>query len=130
MTNQNRTAIITQRAKDEREEGEIRREIRGSEADRLWWQVQLLGDSGELQLLPVSLGVVRKLAGKEKAATIKLIFEITEADKPDYVVFKRKAMRAEGIIETVEKGSTQGPTGQQAEKRQEGDSGSEEGPER
>jgi hypothetical protein len=107
-------------AKDEREEGVIRREIRGSEADRLWWQVQLLGESGKLQLLPASLGVVRKLAGKEKAVTIKLIFEIAEEDKPDYVVFKRTAMRDVRIIETVEKGSRQGPTGQKGESGAEG----------
>ncbi len=51
--------------------------------------------------------------------TIKLIFEIAEADKPDYVVFKRTAM---AIIEREEEPSVQ------AEKRQEAESAGE-GPE-
>ncbi len=107
-------------AEDEEEEGVIRREIRGSEADRLWWQVQLLGERGELRLLPASLGVVQKLERTEKAVTIELIFEIAGEDKPDYVVFKRTAMKDVGVIKTVEKGSTQGPTGEEAESADEG----------
>jgi len=109
--------------KDDQEEEVIRREIRGREADRLWWQVQLLGESGERQLLPASLGVVRKPAGKEKAVPIKLIFDIAEGDVLDYVVFKRTAMKDVRIIKTVENGSTESPTGE------EGESGGE-GPER
>ena len=51
----------------------------------------MLGDSGDLRVLPASFGVVRNI-GKEGQATIELIFEIAETDKPDYVVFKRTAM--------------------------------------
>ncbi|MCK4850879.1 MAG: CvpA family protein, partial [Phycisphaerae bacterium] len=109
--------------RDEEEEGVIRREIRGHETDRLWWQVQLLGGSGELRLLPASLGVVQKPQRvektKEKAVTIELIFDIAEGDVPDYVVFKRTAM---AIIEREEEPSVQ------AEKRQEDESAGE-GPE-
>ncbi len=108
--------------KDEQEEGVIRREIRGSEEERLWWQVQLLGESGDLRMLPASFGVVCKLSKQEKAVTIELIFEIAKGDEPDYVVFKRTAMANVEIIKPKEEPSVE------AEKRQEGDSGSE-GPE-
>lgn len=79
-------------AKDEQEQRIIRREIRGCDAGQLWWQLQLLGESGDLRVLPASFGVLRDI-GKQERATIKLIFEITEGDDPDYVVFKRTAMR-------------------------------------
>jgi hypothetical protein len=111
----NRADYILWAKDDEDDEGVIRREIRGSYAGQLWWQVQLLGESGELQMLPASLGVVQKPQKKEKTATIELIFEINENDKPDYVVFKRTAM-GKVTIETVEKG----PTGQEDESGTEG----------
>lgn len=94
---------------DEDENGVIRREIRGTEANKLWWQVQLLGRNGELELLPASFGVVWKLPGKKEMVPLKLIFEIDEKDEPDYVVFKRTAMRKVQTIKTVEKDSTKSP---------------------
>ncbi len=92
-------------AGDDEKEGIIRREIRGNHAKLLWWQVQLLGRSGELRLLPTSFGVVCKPEGKAKEVAIKLIYEIPETDTPDYVVFKRTAMRNVRIVETVEEDS-------------------------
>ena len=89
-------------AKDQQDQTSIRREIRiYREGEGLWFQMQLLGPSGNLELLPTSLGVVRSLKSNEKA-TISLIFEINrmfnvdeeeKEEKPDYVVFKRTAMK-------------------------------------
>lgn len=101
-------------AKDKEDQGVIRREIRGSQGDRLWWQVQLEGESGDLRLLRANLGVVCKL-DKEKAVTVKLIFEIAEEDEPDYVVFKRTAMKNVQIIKSAEKDSAKAETQEKGE---------------
>ena len=99
-------------AQDTQDQELTRREIRGCQADRLWWQVQMLGETGELELLPGTLAVVRQVNRKEKSTTIRLVFDIDDADQPDYVVFKRTAMKNVTIIqpkpETAEPPASEG----------------------
>jgi hypothetical protein len=91
-------------AKDQQDqENSIRREIRiHRKKEGLWFQIQLLGPSGSLEMLPTSLGLVRSLNKNEKPA-VELIFNIDREDEPDYVVFKRTAMKRVSIIVPEEK---------------------------
>ena len=92
-------------AKDEQDQGNIRREIRiHRQEEGLWFQVQLAGPSGNLEMLPTSLGLIRSLKKNEKAV-IELIFDIDREDEPDYVVFKRTAMKQVSTIVPEKKAS-------------------------
>ena len=79
-------------AKDITDQRHILREIRGCQPQQMWWQLQMQGASGELSVLPGSLGVVQEVR-KGENATVKLLFEIEPKDQPDYVTFKRTAIR-------------------------------------
>ena len=95
----------------------VRREIRiHRKEEALWFQVQLVGASGSLEMVPTSLAVYRKPKKKKEKTTIELIFELDQEDVPSYVVFKRTATKQVRVLEeekapAVEEAKAAGVTG-------------------